>query len=208
MTILLKDVLYASDMGLTIISISHIAAAGYSTLFRANFCHIFDRRNSHIGHIHVTSNGLYRVDHEESTSAAEIKEKLSLLELHRKMGHIAPDAIRKLVKEGRVVGIELEDEGEMGACESCKYAKTTRKKVRREREEPRASHFGNEIHLDVWGPLPTETINHRRYYVSFMDDHMRYTRITLLTMKDETFEAYKHFEAWAGTQHEVRVKRL
>lgn len=33
-TILLKDVLYAPDMGVTIISISRIAAAGYSTLFR------------------------------------------------------------------------------------------------------------------------------------------------------------------------------
>jgi len=207
-TILLKDVLYAPDMGLTIISISRITAAGYSTLFHANFFRIFNHRNSCIGHIHVTSNGLYQVDHEESALAAEIKEKLSLLELHRKMGHIAPDAVRKLVKEGRVVGIELEDEGEMGACESCEYAKTTRKKVRREREEPRVSHFGNEIHSDVWGPSPIETINHRRYYVSFTDDHTRYTHITLLTTKDKTFEAYKHFEAWAATQHEVRVKRL
>ena len=97
---------------------------------------------------------------------------------------------------------------EMGACESCEYTKTTRKKVRREREELRASHFGNEIHLDVWGPSPIETINHHHYYVSFTDDHMRYTHITLLTTKDETFGAYKHFKAWAGTQHKVRVKRL
>src|ERR1700678_2572448 len=37
-TILLKNVLYAQDMGLTIISISRVAAAGYSALFRANFC--------------------------------------------------------------------------------------------------------------------------------------------------------------------------
>ena len=207
-TILLKDVLYAPDMGLTIISISRVAAAGYSTLFHANFCRIFDHRNSRIGHIHVTSNGLYRVDHEESTLAAETKGKISLLELHRKMGHIAPDAVRKLVKEGRVEGIELEDEREIGTCESCEYAKTTRKKVRREREEPRASHFGDEIHSDVWGPSPIETINHRRYYTSFTDDHTRYTHIALLTTKDETFDAYKHFEAWAGTQHGVKLKRL
>ncbi|KAF8150835.1 hypothetical protein B0H34DRAFT_633731, partial [Crassisporium funariophilum] len=39
-TILLKDVLYAPDMGLTIISISRIAVAGYAALFRSNFCRI------------------------------------------------------------------------------------------------------------------------------------------------------------------------
>ena len=76
-TILLKDVLYAPDMGLTIISISRVAAAGYSALFRANFCRIFDSKQSRIGQIHVTPNGLYRVDHEESVSAAGTKEKVA-----------------------------------------------------------------------------------------------------------------------------------
>ena len=37
-TILLKDVLYALDMGITIISISRIASAGYAALFCTNFC--------------------------------------------------------------------------------------------------------------------------------------------------------------------------
>ena len=72
-TILLKDVLYAPNMGLTIISISRVAAAGYSTLFQSNFCRIFDAKQTQIGHIHVTSNGLYRVDHEESVSAVSTR---------------------------------------------------------------------------------------------------------------------------------------
>lgn len=62
-TILLKDVLYAPDMGITIVSISRIASAGYAALFRANFCRIFDSKQRRIGHVPVTSNGLYRVDH-------------------------------------------------------------------------------------------------------------------------------------------------
>src|SRR5271168_663351 len=103
-TIILKDVLYAPDMGLTIISISRVAAAGYSTLFRLNFCRIFDAKQCRIGHIHVTPNGLYRVDHEEYASAVSTKEKMSLMDLHRRMGHIAPEAVKKLVREGRVEG--------------------------------------------------------------------------------------------------------
>ena len=41
-TILLKDVLYTSDMGITVISISCITSAGYAALFHANFCQFFD----------------------------------------------------------------------------------------------------------------------------------------------------------------------
>ena len=37
-TILLKDVLYAPAMGVTIISVSRVTAAGFAILFRAKFC--------------------------------------------------------------------------------------------------------------------------------------------------------------------------
>lgn len=186
-TIILKDVLYVPDMGLTIISISRIAAAGYAALFRSNFCRIFDARQKRIGHVHVTSNGLYRVDHDVvAASAGTPTSKFMLLELHRRMGHIAPAAVRALVKEGRVEGVELVDEGEMETCESCEYAKMTRKAVRKERTEPRATAFGDEVHSDVWGPASTQTLHHKHYYASFTDDATRWSNVELLHGKKMT----------------------
>ena len=130
------------------------------------------------------------------------------MDLHQRMGHIAPEAVKKLVREGQVEGIELEVEGEIETCESCEYAKTTRKNIKKEREEPKATHFGDEIHSDVWGPSQVETINHCCYYASFTDNNTHYTHINLLTTKDETFNAYKHFEAWVETQYKVKIKQL
>ena len=208
-TILLKDVLYAPAMGVTIISVSHVTAAGFTVLFRANFCQIFDLKNKCIGHVYVTLNGLYHVDHGEAVMSARAKTKLTILELLRRMGHITPDAVRKLVEDKRVVGVELEDDGEeMGTCESCEFAKTTRKGVRKEREEPLAEKFGDEIHSDVWGPATTETIHHRKYYSSFTDDSTHWSYVKLFHGKDDTFDAYIEFEAWADTQHGVKIKRL
>jgi len=202
-TILLKDVLYAPAMGVTIISISRVTAAG------ANFCRIFDPKHKRIGHVHVTSNGLYRVDHGEAVMSAGAKMKLTLSELHQRMGHITLDAVRKLVEDKRVVGVELEDDGEeMGTCESCEFAKTTRKRVRKEREEPLAKKFGDEIHSDVWGPATTETIHHRKYYSSFTNDSTHWSHVKLLHGKDDTFDAYIEFEAWADTQHSTKIKCL
>ena len=97
--ILLKDVLYAPAMGVTIISISCVTAAGFTVLFCANFCCIFDLKNKHIRHVHVTSNGLYHVDHSEAVMSAGVKTKLTLSELHRRMGHITLDAVRKLMED-------------------------------------------------------------------------------------------------------------
>ena len=81
-TILLKDVLYALDMGITIISISHITSAGYAALFCTNFCRIFNSKHHCIGHVPVTSNGLYCVDHGEATSSASTRKQPTLKQLH------------------------------------------------------------------------------------------------------------------------------
>lgn len=42
--ILLKDVLYAPKMGVTLISISRLDAAGFAALFRDSRCRIFDSK--------------------------------------------------------------------------------------------------------------------------------------------------------------------
>jgi transposase InsO family protein len=44
--------------------------------------------------------------------------------------------------------------------------------------------------------------------VTFTDDHSRYTRLEVLQTKDEAFEAYKSFSAWAKTQHGATIKHL
>jgi len=73
--------------------------------------------------------------------------------------------------------------------------------VRKEREEPLAASFGDEIHSDVWGPASIETIHHRKYYASFTDDSTRWSHVKLLHGKDDTFDAYKEFEAWVGSRY-------
>ena len=65
---------------------------------------------------------------------------------------------------------------------------------------PRASKFGDKIHLDIWGPSPIQTPGHKEYYVSFTNDHTHWTHLWLLATKDGVFKAYKDFEAWAKLQ--------
>ena len=58
-TVLLKDVLHCPEIGLTLILIGKITAAGYKVIFRGSTCKIFDQKDKVIGLIMV-KNGLYR----------------------------------------------------------------------------------------------------------------------------------------------------
>ena len=84
----------------------------------------------------------------------------------------------------------------------------TRRPIKCTRVEPQASAFGEEIHSDVWGKSPVMTPGYKGYCVSFTDDYSRWTHLKLLAMKDETFEAYQDFEAWANTQHDAKIMHL
>jgi transposase InsO family protein len=206
-SMLLKGVLHCPDIGPTLVSVGRIDDAGYAVLFRNNTCKIYDSSKKLIGVI-PKRGGLYRVDHspgESAHAATKATETLTLEELHRMMGHIAPETARRLVTEGAVEGIDLDDSGMPQTCSSCEYAKTTRKPIQKTREAPRATKFGQEIHSDVWGPSPVMTPGKREYYSTFTDDYARWTHLMLQRLKSETFESYKTFEAWAKTQIGVQA---
>jgi hypothetical protein len=206
--VLLRDTLHAPDLALTVVSIGQIIKAGYTVNFCDGMCKI--RRNDDdetIGAIPISNNGLFKVER-CLVAAATSEESVDLLTLHRRLGHISPDSIRALIRTNAVTGIHLIDDFPPFTCDSCEYAKMTRKAIRKERIAPQAETFGDEIHTDLWGPSPTLSLGGRKYYVTFTDDCTRYTKLDILRSKDQAFDAYKQFAAWADTQHHVKVKRL
>ena len=97
----------------------------YKVIFQGSSCKIFDQKDKVIGLI-IVKNGLYRIDHDVSINMAmtgEAREVVTLEELHRKMGHIAPEAAKRMVSSGAVEGIELDLTSTIQACTSCQYAK-------------------------------------------------------------------------------------
>ena len=205
--VLLKNALHAPDLALTVVSIGRIAKAGYTVQFAEDSCTIKKGDDGPIiGQIPVGANGLFKVEHAFAIDTSV--EPVDILTLHRRLGHISVDAIRTLVRTGSITGIQLIDDLPPFTCDSCEYAKTTRKPIRKEREEKLARKFGDEVHTDVWGPSPTLSLGGRRYYVTFTDDCTRFTKLDILRTKDEAFKAYKSFSAWAQTQHGVQIKRL
>ena len=79
------------------------------------------------------------------------------MELHRRMGHIAPESARALIKEGRITGVKLNPTSRESTCDHCIYAHATRQPVPKVREGPPSLYYGEEIHTDVGGPTHVAT---------------------------------------------------
>ena len=129
-------------------------------MFTGNVCRIYTKNRDIVGEIKVKG-GLYRVymsGTKEGALAADATKVLSINDLHRQMGHVSHERARMLVKKGLVEGITLEDDSEVVVCESCEWAKGQRKEILRIREGKRHTTVGDEIHSDLWGPAPVESI--------------------------------------------------
>ena len=207
----LTEVLYSPEVGYTLVSIGRLDEKGFSVTFGDGKCVIRSPDDECVGRILKNKRGLYKVEHElniEEVNAVE--ETLTLEQLHRRMGHISPVIAKKLVENSFVTGVRLESasSGDPFFCESCVYAKATRKTIPKAREGERANVFAGEVHSDLWGPAPVETKGKKRYYITFTDDKTRLTNIYLLAKKNDAFESYKDYEAWCRTQLDVPVKIL
>ena len=204
-TILLKDVLHCLNMGLTLVSIGKITNTSYKVIFQGATCMIYNSKDKAIGQIHAR-NGLYWVDHEITINmamAGKDWEILTIEELHWWMGHITPKTAKQMVSSEAIKGIKIDLTLEIKQCSSCKYAKATQKPIKKKCQTPRAAKFSDKIHSDEWGPSPIQTPGHKNYYVSFTDNHTRWTHIELLAMKDGILQAYKCFEAWDKLSIEI-----
>jgi hypothetical protein len=204
--ILLHDTLHVPEMALTIISIGHITSAGHSVTFETKSCKIKNPAGKLIGNIPASSNGLYKVKHSYFVANASPAEQVDIHTLCRRLSHILATAIHTLVHNHAIIGIELIDNGSPIICDLCKYTKMTCKVILKERVAPPAKCFGDEIHTDLWGPSPVNSLGGRCYYITFTDDTTQFTSVDILRTKDQALDAYKTFAAWAHTQHNVKIK--
>src|SRR6267154_1653534 len=210
--ILLKDVLYAPCMGVTLVSISRLTATGYAMLFQGTLCKIYDSHKKQLGEIPVQG-GLYRLKRQPKkppfAGIAGADETLTMEELHHRLCHIAPSSIREMLTKGMIEGVKLDPLHQtMGQCKSCEHAKATRKPIGKVQEPKHREKFGDEVHTNLWGPSTTLTLGKKSYYATFTDDHTCFTHLYLLGAKSETFATYKEYETWVKTQHDTAVKRL
>ncbi len=205
--ITLTDVLHMPAIGYTLVSLGALDKKGYRTSIGGRNLKLFTLGGERITCIPQSTHSLYCTTH--LGESAHAIETISVMELHHCMGHIAPASACTLVKKNLVTGIKLDPDSQEAQCDACIFVCATRKPVPKMHAGPQAQRFGEEVHMDMWGPSPITSKCGCHYFITFTDDATHYTVTYLLHTKAEALSVYKTFEAWALTQqHCAAIKVL
>ena len=205
--LVLHNVLHTPSVAYTLVSLSALDAEGYHMSIANGYLEILDSDGQRLRQVMRTPRKLYHVNHvSESVNTVEV---LTLIELHRCLGHIATSSTQKLVESGAITGVKLDFSSKESPCNACIFSCATQHAIPKVHVSPPAQNFGDKVHTNVWGPLHMPTKQGQHYFISFMGDATRYTVCFLLRTKDQALGAYKSFEAWAlNQQHCNSIKVL
>jgi hypothetical protein len=154
-TLTLDNVLYAPSVSYTLISLGALDWKGYRATIGGGHLNLITPGGTRIGRVPQSLCGLYRVLH--SPNLAHAVEVVGLMELHRRLGHIAPASAHRLVESGAATGVTLAPNSREVDCDACLFARATHQPIPQLCISPPAQNFGDEIHTDVWGPAPIQS---------------------------------------------------
>lgn len=64
------------------------------------------------------------------------------------------------------------------------------------------------IHMDLWGPSPTPSLNGYRYYIHLIDECTKFTWIYMLRNRSEVFKTFCHFKTYVELQLDFKIKNI
>lgn len=205
----LKDVLWVPQLDGNLVSVGMLGNKGHVVMFTAHECFVTTkgtttRVGKRINGMYMLENTPKRGKHSaRQTEEEEEKEKHTrkveptccIHEWHRKLAHRNLRDIRQQLKSD---GTQIKKCDHSDECEDCFKGKMSRKPFKQ--AEP-VNEPLDVIVSDVCGPFPTETINKKRYFVTFIDAHSKYTETFLMREKSEVTQVAMDYLEKLHTKH-------
>jgi histone deacetylase 1/2 len=149
--------------------------------FHPNLFLIKDRATKTTLHQGRCEGGLYPLGLRQGSSSRSKQVfgvcKPSTSRWHSRLGHPAFPIVTRVIRDNKLPFID--DSSSKPVCDSCQKAKSHQLPYFVSNKVSAA--LLELIHSDVWGPAPT-SVGRFSYYVSFIDDHTKYTWIYLLRL--------------------------
>src|ERR1700761_9009714 len=143
----------------------------------------------------------------KSANSTIRKSKLTIMEAHELLAHIAPKTIVKAVKDEIFTGINIDINSPILECEVCLRAKAKRKDIAKVHIDPRTIDPGH-VHADCWGPTKPAAKGGYDSFVLLTEIATRFRHTALMKGKKLAFDHYKGFEAWLENQHNIRTRKF
>ena len=202
-----KDAIH-TPKAFTLNSISKLNRAGFSVTFNKGMWTIKNPKGttiatiSHSNRLYMITAGKIKIPSETANTASV---KMSLMEAHRKLGHISISAIKHAISKGFITSIDIDLNSKFKFCKACTKAKSAHQPFPKE-SETRAINFRECIHWDLWGPASVKSLNGNHYMAARIDDATRQRKLHFQEKKSQTFESYKKDKAYIENQTGNHIK--
>lgn len=198
--ITLPNVLYSPDLGGRFISIRCLSTKGISTLFRGTTATIEkDGTTYGVGDLMGQQYWLSLRSSGPSIHSVTSVQQTPIETLHNRLGHLSWSTLRKLKDH-----IDPASKRALATCEGCLLGKSKRRSYKT--SHTRHSKPFSLVHMDLCGPMKTQSIQGNSYFFLIVDDATRYRWTYFIRHKSQTFECFKHFHALITNKFEAQIK--
>ncbi|PKA47383.1 Retrovirus-related Pol polyprotein from transposon TNT 1-94 [Apostasia shenzhenica] len=204
---LMCNVLLVPSLSANLLSVGQLLEHGYKLNFHINSCEIFDKSNSFIANVRMTSKRSFPLELKCSSANAFQVESETVTGLwHRRFGHLNVLGLKMLKDKNLVEGLP-EIEVEQRICEPCVFGKHARNPFPQQGSW-KAKQPLQLIHTDLCGKMSTESLGNCFYFLTFIDDYSRYTWVYFLKSKSESFKYFKEFKALVEKMSGFKIQNL
>lgn len=203
----LSQVLHVPQLACNLFSVRAAVSNGNTVKFGDSRCWI-RAQNGKLCGMGTLTEKLYALDcepiaAERTAIASEVKDPNLW---HQRLGHVHEQRLRDIHRKELVTGMDISSTG-LTFCKGCVEGKMHRKPFKPV-GEIRSTKRLQLVHTDVCGPMQTESLGGRRYFVTFTDDYTRSCAVYFMRKKDEVFEKFREYEAAVTNQSEERIGTL
>lgn len=192
--LLIKNVQYLPDLCVNLLSVSQIVQNNNIVVFKQSGCTVYNHKKRVIA-TGSLENGLFKLNTTSDIAlSATSDENVKLW--HRRMGHMSISNMHF-----------LKDTSNMKLnCVICAEAKHCRTPF--PKNGTRASELLGIIHSDVCGPMSTASLGGNKFYVTFIDDYSRMTRVFLMRNKSQVYDYFIKYKSFVENQLGKKIKIL
>lgn len=205
----LKNVLYVPGLCANLISVSQVIQNGNRVEFNEKKCIVYNSKNKAIATASLID-GVYRLNCAQKAIAmfsSPEKPKATKLDpdlWHRRLGHMSNHNLSNV--RSATHGMDFHDPKNIKACATCAKGKHPRAPFNH--TGTRATELLELIHSDICGPMQTESLGHKKYFISFIDDFTRKATVYVIRNKSEAIEKFQQFKSMAEKQTGKAIKKL
>ena len=202
-------VLHVPDLRTNLLSILYLTRQKQFTVKIDSHEMMFTRNNTLLFTAQINENnaafldGTTDANSESASYISTLPVDISLW--HRRLAHHDYNSVKQMISKQLVTGIDIKsNQAPDPICEPCLSGKMNANPF--PPSKTRASKPLELIHTDLHGPFKTRTISGYRYWITFIDDYTRFRAVMFLKSKDQAFDAFRRYKAYAENHLDAKIQ--